>query len=72
MFSYGNHLGLYAEEIGLTGEQLGNFPHAFSHLALLGAVIDLDYQLEYGPGNVEAARVRSLFSGMLEILRPGT
>ena len=31
MFTYANHLGLYSEEIGLTGEQLGNFPQAFSH-----------------------------------------
>ena len=46
-------------------------PQAFSHLALIGAAIDLDYQLEYGPGNVQAARFRSLISGMLEILRSG-
>jgi hypothetical protein len=26
MFTYANHLGLYAEEVGLTGEQLGSFP----------------------------------------------
>jgi GH15 family glucan-1,4-alpha-glucosidase len=26
MHTYANHLGLYSEEIGLTGEQLGNFP----------------------------------------------
>ena len=37
MLTYANHLGLYAEEIGLTGEQLGNFPQAFSHLSLINA-----------------------------------
>jgi len=45
MLSYANHLGLYAEEIGLTGEQLGNFPQAFSHLAPISAAITLDREL---------------------------
>lgn len=45
MLTYANHLGLYAEEIGLTGEQLGNFPQAFSHLALINAAVNLDRML---------------------------
>jgi GH15 family glucan-1,4-alpha-glucosidase len=45
MLTYANHLGLYSEEIGLTGEQLGNFPQAFTHLALINSGMTLDDQL---------------------------
>jgi GH15 family glucan-1,4-alpha-glucosidase len=45
MLTYGNHLGLYAEEISRTGEQQGNFPQAFTHLALISAAFNLDRSL---------------------------
>jgi GH15 family glucan-1,4-alpha-glucosidase len=52
MLTYANHVGLFSEEIGATGEQLGNFPQAFTHLSLINAAINLDYQLDHGAGQV--------------------
>jgi len=48
MLSYANHLGLYAEEIGASGEALGNFPQALTHLSLISAAVHLDRALGSG------------------------
>src|SRR3954451_14809702 len=49
MLTYANHLGLYSEEIALTGEQIGNFPQAFTHLSLIDAAVTLNDKLEDRP-----------------------
>ena len=49
MLGYANHLGLFAEETGHSGEALGNFPQAFTHLSLISAAFNLDLAL--GPGD---------------------
>lgn len=46
MLTYSNHLGLYSEEIAPTGDQIGNYPQAFSHLALINAAVELNHQLD--------------------------
>ena len=45
MLGYANHLGLFAEELGPSGEHLGNFPQAFTHMALISAAFELNRRL---------------------------
>jgi GH15 family glucan-1,4-alpha-glucosidase len=45
MLTYANEVGLFAEEVGDSGESLGNFPQAFTHLGLISAAWDLDSAL---------------------------
>ncbi|KLU84154.1 glycosyl hydrolase [Magnaporthiopsis poae ATCC 64411] len=47
MLSFSNHLCMFSEEIARSGEQLGNTPQAFSHLALISAAFNLDRSTEY-------------------------
>lgn len=48
MFTYANHVGLYAEQVSATGDQVGNFPQAFTHFSLISAAINLDRALDKG------------------------
>ena len=54
MLGYANHLGLFAEQTGNSGEALGNYPQAFTHLALISAAFNLDRAL----GRGESALIR--------------
>jgi GH15 family glucan-1,4-alpha-glucosidase len=55
LLSYSNHVGLYAEEISPTGEALGNFPQAFTHLSLITACFHLDRALNAREARVSTA-----------------
>ncbi len=65
MLSYANSLQLYGEEIDArSGRHLGNFPQAFTHLALINAVMHViraDQGLEVGTFGLgqELARARA-------------
>jgi GH15 family glucan-1,4-alpha-glucosidase len=48
MLGFSNHLGLYAEQTGALGQALGNYPQAFTHLALISAAFNLDRTLGEG------------------------
>ena len=58
MLTYSNHVGLYSEELAANGELLGNFPQAFTHLALINAAITLDKALSRPSLNLARLPVR--------------
>jgi GH15 family glucan-1,4-alpha-glucosidase len=51
LLGYANHVGLYAEMLGLKGDHLGNFPQAFTHLGLISAALSINDILEGGGVN---------------------
>ena len=62
MLTYANPVGLYSEEIAVNGEQIGNFPQAFTHLSLINAALTLDAQLNLAgrPGHVSGDGIAAL------------
>jgi GH15 family glucan-1,4-alpha-glucosidase len=67
LLSYASPLGLYAEEIDpRSGRHLGNFPQAFTHLALINAVMHViraDQELEEMQFSLERELERTRESG---------
>src|SRR5262249_24973589 len=49
MLTYANHLGLYAEQTGPSGEALGNFPQASTPRGWTGAAFTLTRRLRGEP-----------------------
>ena len=45
MLTYASGLGLFAEQVSDTGDALGNYPQAFTHLGLISAAWDLNKAL---------------------------
>lgn len=45
LLGYANHLGLYSEEVDLSGRALGNFPQALTHMSLISAAFNIDKRL---------------------------
>ena len=47
MLTYANHVGLYAEEIDPSGNQVGQLPPGVHALALIAAAVSLDRRLDH-------------------------
>jgi GH15 family glucan-1,4-alpha-glucosidase len=64
LLSYGNDLGLFAEEIDAdSGDLLGNFPQAFTHVGLISAALTLEEKERGEPHPAEQISADSKTAG---------
>jgi GH15 family glucan-1,4-alpha-glucosidase len=67
LVKYGNDLGLFAEEVDPeTGDALGNFPQAFTHIGLISAALTLE-EKERGVPHPAAQTGQNVESGSREV-----
>jgi GH15 family glucan-1,4-alpha-glucosidase len=67
LLQFSNDLGLFAEEIDPeSGEALGNFPQAFTHVGLISAAITLEEQIRGGK-SADRSRQAVTWSGRARI-----
>jgi GH15 family glucan-1,4-alpha-glucosidase len=52
LLTYSSPVGLYAEKVGASGEALGNYPSAFTHLSLITACFRLNHALDAQRGRL--------------------
>ena len=57
MLGYANHVGIFSEQLGIRGNHLGNYPQAFTHLALISAAASLNKKINKDKESVKSDEI---------------